>query len=261
MLPNTTESELNAALVGQSVASVGRRGKYLLIGFEDDHWLAVHRKMSGNLILQRASEPTEVHTHLSIALDDQSDLRFIDARKFGRVYLFGASDELDDFLAERLGPDSLIDLDEKALAARLRSRKARLKPLLLDQSFLAGVGNLYADEALWEARLHPLRSADSLSVREAYRLARAIRQVLTAAIERRGTSFSTYRDSEGQPGENQDFLNVYGREGQPCPRCGAPIRRLVIGQRSAFYCPRDQRLPRNGASARPPGASGSAIPT
>ena len=223
--------------------------------------------MSGNLILLGASEPVEPHTHLRVALEDDLELRFVDARKFGRVYLFGSSDELDDFLAERLGPDSLVELDEKGLAARLRGRKARLKPLLLDQSFLAGVGNLYADEALWESRLHPLRSADSLSVREAYRLARAIRRVLTAAIERRGTSFSTYRDSEGQPGENQDFLNVYGREGQPCPRCGTPIRRIVIGQRSAFFCPRDQRAaPRHrkrpvGRTSTRPAAFESAIPT
>jgi formamidopyrimidine-DNA glycosylase len=253
MLPNTSEEDLNSALSGRTVASVGRRGKYLLVGFDDDRWLAIHRKMSGNLILQPASEPTELHTHLSIALDDQTELRFVDPRKFGRVYLFGSSDELDDFLAERLGPDSLVELDEKLLASKLRGRKARLKPLLLDQSFLAGVGNLYADEALWEARLHPLRSADSLSTREVRRLARAIQHVLSTAIERRGTSFSTYRDSDGQPGENQDFLNVYGREGQPCPRCGTPIRRIVIGQRSSFFCPRDQRLP------TPPKASESAI--
>ncbi|TME99083.1 MAG: bifunctional DNA-formamidopyrimidine glycosylase/DNA-(apurinic or apyrimidinic site) lyase [Chloroflexi bacterium] len=223
MLPNTSEEELNSSLSSRRVVSVGRRGKYLLVGFDDDRWLAIHRKMSGNLILQPAADPTEPHTHL------------------GRVYLFGSSDELDDFLAERLGPDSLIELDEKVLASKLRGRKARLKPLLLDQSFVAGVGNLYADEALWEARLHPLRSADSLSAREVRRLAQAIKHVLSTAIERRGTSFSTYRDSDGLPGENQDFLSVYGREGQPCPRCGTPISRIMIGQRSSYFCPRDQK--------------------
>jgi formamidopyrimidine-DNA glycosylase len=113
--------------------------------------------------------------------------------------------------------------------------------LLLDQSFLAGVGNLYADEALWEARLHPLRPANSLSNREVKRLAAAITHVLTLGIERRGTSFSSYRDSDGTPGENQEFLNAYGREGQPCPRCGRPIRRIVIGQRSSYFCSRCQK--------------------
>jgi len=241
MLPNTTEEDLRSALVGRRVASVDRRGKYLLIGFDDDQWLAVHRKMSGNLLLQDSDVPPERHTHLSIQLDNGQRLRFVDARKFGRVYLFRLREQLDDFLAERLGPDSLVDLDEGVLAAKLRGRKARLKPLLLDQAFLAGVGNLYADEALWAARLHPLRTADSLSPAEVRRLAQAIKQVLVMGIERRGTSFSTYRDSDGSAGENQDHLNVYGREGQPCPRCSTPIRRILIGQRSSYFCPRDQR--------------------
>jgi formamidopyrimidine-DNA glycosylase len=240
MLPNTSEAELQLALSGRQVRTVERRGKYLLVGFDDDQWLAVHRKMSGNLLLQKADIPAQRHTHLSIQLDDGEQLRFVDARKFGRVYLFRSRDQLDDFLAERLGPDSLIDLDEAVLAAKLHGRKARLKSLLLDQAFLAGVGNLYADEALWAARLNPLRTADSLSRREVNRLARAIKQVLVMGIERRGTSFSTYRDSDGSAGENQEFLNVYGREGQPCLRCGTPIRRILIGQRSSYFCPRCQ---------------------
>jgi formamidopyrimidine-DNA glycosylase len=242
MLPNTTEQDLQEALGGHCVSTVDRRGKYLLVGLDDDTWLIVHRKMSGNLLLLPSESPLERHTHLVIGLDDGQQLRFVDARKFGRVYLFHSRDELTDFLAERLGPDSLNELDEALLAAKLKKRKGRIKSLLLDQAFLAGVGNLYADEALWEARLHPLRTADSLSTREVYRLARAIKLVLTMGIERRGTSFSTYLDSDGTAGENQEFLNAYGREGQPCPRCGALIKRIVIGQRSAFFCPREQKL-------------------
>jgi formamidopyrimidine-DNA glycosylase len=169
-------------------------------------------------------------------LDDATDLRVVDTRKFGRVYLFRSRLELDEFLAERLGPDSLLELDEFVLAEKLRRRKGRIKPLLLDQAFLAGVGNLYADEALWEARIHPMRAANELSDHETRRLARAIRNVLVTAIDRRGTSFSTYRDSDGSAGENQDHLNVYGREGQPCPRCGCPISRILIGQRSSHFC-------------------------
>jgi formamidopyrimidine-DNA glycosylase len=256
MLPNSSETELQLALSGREVQTIERRGKYLLIGFDDDHWLGVHRKMSGNLLMQSAEAPAPRHTHLSIELDNGEALRFVDARKFGRVYLFRAGDERDDFLAERLGPDSLVDLDAGVLAAKLRGRKGRLKPLLLDQAFLAGVGNLYADEALWEARLHPLRSADSLSRAEVARLARAIKQVLVLAIERRGTSLSTYRDADGTAGENQDHLNVYGREGLPCPRCGAPIRRMVIGARSSYFCPREQR-----ESVRRRATSGSASPS
>jgi len=244
MLPNTTEADLQASLVGEHVISVGRRGKYLLVEFDGETWAAFHRKMSGNLLLERATLPRERHTHLVLTLDDGNELRFVDARKFGRVYLFRSNVELNDFLSERLGPDSLNELDPAILASKLRGRKGRIKSLLLDQAFLAGVGNLYADEALWQARVHPLRTADSLTKAEVRRLAEAIKLVLVLGIERRGTSFSTYRDSDGTPGENQDHLNVYGRKGQPCPRCGTTIRRLQIGQRSSHLCPRCQRSPK-----------------
>jgi formamidopyrimidine-DNA glycosylase len=243
MLPNTSETDLQDALIGRQVTGVDRRGKYLLVSFEGDAWLSIHRKMSGNLLLVHGATALEPHTHLVLGLDDGQELRFVDARKFGRVYLFRSAEQLHDFLAERLGPDSLNDLDETVLAAKLRGRKGRIKSLLLDQAFVAGVGNLYADEALWQARVHPLRSADSLSGREVRRLAQAIKQVLVLGIERRGTSFSTYLDADGTPGENQEFLNAYGREGQACPRCGAPIHRILIGQRSSHFCPRCQRAP------------------
>jgi formamidopyrimidine-DNA glycosylase len=241
MLPNTTEDELNSALRGKRVVSVDRRGKYLLIGFEDDTWVVIHRKMSGNLLLQERATALAPHTHVVMQLETGTQLRFVDARKFGRVYLFHSTVELDEFLAERLGPDSLLDLDPKLLAQKLRGRSGRIKSLLLDQAFIAGVGNLYADEALWEARIHPLRSADSLSSREVRRLAEAIKHVLVLGIERHGTSFSTYLNSDGTQGENQEYLNVYGREGQPCPRCGTLIKRITIGQRSAHFCPHCQR--------------------
>jgi formamidopyrimidine-DNA glycosylase len=241
MLPNSSEAELAAALTGLSVVVVDRRGKYLLIGFDDDLWVAVHRKMSGNLLLEPASSARQLHTHLEIEFDDGNALRFVDARKFGRVYLFHSLGELDAFVAARLGPEPLGDFE---LATLIRGRRGRIKSLLLDQAFLAGVGNLYADEALWQARIHPLRSADSLSSREIRRLGEAIKQVLTVAIERRGTSFSTYRDSDGTPGDNQVFLNVYGRESHACPRCGKPIRRILIGARSAHFCPNCQKLRR-----------------
>jgi formamidopyrimidine-DNA glycosylase len=248
MLPQTSEADLRDALIGRRVVSVGRKGKYLLIEFDGDYWVSVHRKMSGNVLLRDPSTPSELHTHLEVGFDDRSRLRFIDPRKFGRVYLFHSSDEMADFLAERLGPDSLLELDASSLGKKLRRRKGRIKSLLLDQSFVAGVGNLYADEALWLARIHPLRSGDSLSKREVIALAEAIHQVLSEAIERRGTSFSDYRDAEGEPGENQDFLSAYGREGQPCPRCGTTLRRILIGQRSSTFCPREQRLTRRAAS-------------
>jgi formamidopyrimidine-DNA glycosylase len=242
MLPQTSEDEIRAVLTGLAVTVVDRRGKYLLIGFEDDRWLGLHRKMSGNVLLRAAASPFEPHTHFEMGFDDGTLLRFVDARKFGRVYLFRSVAERETFVAERLGPEPLTELDAKSLARMLRGRRGRIKSLLLDQAFLAGVGNLYADEALWAARVHPLRTADSLSTREINRLAAAIKQVLVLGIERRGTSFSNYRDADDTPGENQSFLNVYGRESQPCPRCGRPIRRILIGARSAHFCPHCQRL-------------------
>ena len=242
MLPTSTEAELQAIVPGLAVKTVDRRGKYLLIELEQDQWLVIHRKMSGNVFLRSADAPPETHTHLEIGFDDGVLLRFVDPRKFGRVYLFRSTVELNEFLAERLGPDSLVDLDAAVLATKLRGRTGRIKSLLLDQAFLAGIGNLYADEALWEARLHPLRSADSLSKGEVRRLAAAIKQVLVRGIERNGTSFSaTYRDVDDRPGENQSFLNAYGRESEPCPRCGRPISRILVGSRSSYFCPHCQK--------------------
>ena len=243
MLPNSSEAELAHALDGLRVEAVDRRGKYVLLAFEQDHWLTIHRKMSGNILLREADAAPELHTHLEIGFDNRSVLRFVDARKFGRVNLFTSSAGLREFLSDRLGPDSLVDLDAAVLADRLRGRRGRIKPLLLDQAFVAGIGNLYADEALWAARIHPLRAAESLSKVEVRRLAQAIQQVLAAAIDRRGTSFSSsYRDADGLPGENQEFLSAYGRADRPCPRCGKPISRMLIGQRSSHFCAKCQPL-------------------
>ncbi|GAC1313145.1 MAG: bifunctional DNA-formamidopyrimidine glycosylase/DNA-(apurinic or apyrimidinic site) lyase [Chloroflexota bacterium] len=243
MLPNATEADLQAALAGHTVTEVDRRGKYLLIGFDTGAWVSVHRKMSGNLLLQPADSPRPLHTHLEVEFDNGTRLRFVDPRKFGRVHLFLSAAERHAFLAERLGPDSLLEIDARVLRERFRARRARVKSLLLDQVFVAGVGNLYADEALWGARIHPLRSGDSLTAAEVRRLAESLQHVLRNAIERRGTSFDgAYRDIEGSMGENQDFLNAYGRVGAPCPRCGRPIHRILIGQRSSHFCAHCQRL-------------------
>jgi formamidopyrimidine-DNA glycosylase len=242
MVPNSSEADLQNGLIGLRVTGIDRRGKYVLVQFEQDRWLGIHRKMSGNVLLRTVDAPPEAHTHLEIAFDDGTLLRFVDPRKFGRVYLFNSTVELDEFLGERLGPDSLVDLDRAVLTQKLHGRKARIKTLLLDQAFMAGIGNLYADEALWEARLHPLRPADSLSGEDIDGLAMAIKSVLEQAIARRGTSFSDYRDADGSPGENQEFLNVYGRAAQPCPRCGGPISRILVAQRSSHFCGKCQKL-------------------
>ena len=243
MAPNATLETLATPAVGRTIESVTRRGKYVIVGLSGEAYLVLHRKMSGNLVLRTTDLPVAAHTHLTVTFDDGWRLDFVDPRKFGRIYLFLGRDALDTFLDERLGPEPL-EIEPPELDALLEKRRGRLKALLLDQSFLAGIGNLYADEILWEARLHPERSVESLSARERGRLHTAIQHILSTAIERRGTSFSDYVDAEGAPGSNQEFLQVYGRAGRPCPRdaCGRPIVRLVVAQRGTWLCTTCQPL-------------------
>jgi formamidopyrimidine-DNA glycosylase len=243
MAPNASADLLREAMVGNMVASVERRGKYVIVGLTGGVSLLFHRKMTGNLVVRSGDAPMSPHTHLTIAFDDASRLDFVDPRKFGRIYLFLDEAQRDAFLAERLGPEPL-EIERAELAHLLAQRRGRLKSLLLDQRFLAGIGNLYADEILWESRLHPERSADSLTPREVARLHAAIQSILALAIERRGTSLNDYVDASGEPGDNQNHLQVYGRAGQPCtrPGCGREIVRLLIAQRGTWLCLRCQRL-------------------
>jgi formamidopyrimidine-DNA glycosylase len=237
MAPNTTLATLAATVVGRRIESISRRGKYVVVGLAGEAFLVLHRKMSGNLVLRTVDLPTVAHTHLTVTFDDGWRLDFVDPRKFGRMYLFLGRDALDEFLNDRLGPEPL-EIARHEFDRRLERRRGRLKALLLDQGFLAGIGNLYADEILWEARLHPERPVESLKPRERGRLHEAIQGVLTAAIERRGTSLSDYVDASGEQGTNQDYLQVYGRAGQPCTRqrCVKPIVRQVVAQRGTWLC-------------------------
>jgi formamidopyrimidine-DNA glycosylase len=245
MAPNASAELLREALIGTTVETVGRRGKYVIAGVTSGVSVLFHRKMTGNLVIRPGDTVPVPHTHLTIRFDDGSRLDFVDPRKFGRIYLFRDDAARDAFLAERLGPEPL-EIERTALARLLTARRGRLKSLLLDQRFLAGIGNLYADEILWEARLHPERAADSLTSAEVARLHRAIQSILTVAIERRGTSLNDYVDALGEPGDNQNHLQAYGRAGLPCtrPECGQPIVRLLIAQRGTWLCPRCQRARR-----------------
>lgn len=234
-LPRNTPAALDARLAGQSVRSVDRRGKYLVFQLSEDV-LLVHLKMSGRLQLVPATDPPNPYAHVVLRLAGGQELRFHDPRKFGRVYLLADPAPL----VGRLGPEPLDPaFDVSALAARLAGRRARLKPLLLDQRFVAGLGNIYVDESLWTASLHPLRAANTLLPPDVARLHGAIRGVLRRAVAARGTSFSAhgYRDLTGNRGEMQGSLAVFGRAGQPCPRCGTGIRKTVVGGRGTHYCP------------------------
>lgn len=238
MAPNATLPTLAQAAVGRTIETVTRRGKYVVVGLSGDTFLVLHRKMSGNLILKTVDLEAAPHTHLTVTLDDGWRIDFVDPRKFGRIYLFLGRDALDEFLEERLGPEPL-EIELQQFDQMLEGRRGRLKSLLLDQAFLAGIGNLYADEILWDAQLHPQRSAESLTAPERSRLHASIQQVLEAAIERRGTSLSDYVDASGEQGTNQEHLQVYGRHGMPCGRdgCQESIVRMVVAQRGTWFCP------------------------
>jgi formamidopyrimidine-DNA glycosylase len=234
--PSANEFERHIA--GRRIESVSRRGKYVVAEL-DRGFLLIHLKMSGRLRIGSGWEPPDRHTRILFNLDDGRQLRFQDARKFGRVYL------VDDpaQVVGKLGPEPLAaDFTLDSFRRLLARRSGRLKPLLLNQAFLAGLGNIYADEALFAAHLHPLRQVDSLLPEEQAHLYESIRTVLSQAITGRGTTLDDYgyTDADGQAGTYQEQIAVYGRKGEPCLRCGAPIERIVIGGRSSHFCRRCQ---------------------
>lgn len=226
----------------RTVAGVRRRGKFLVLDLAGGGHLLIHLRMSGRLHWVPRDARRERHEHVALGFADGSELRLHDPRKFGRIYL---TSEAETLLA-RLGPEPLDPaFTVEDLHALLKSRQRQLKPLLLDQRFIAGVGNIYADEALWEARLHPQRRSDSLSRREAAALHAAIRRVLRRGLKNLGTSLGTgeanFYSVGRRRGRNRDELKVFRRTGEPCPVCGAAIRRIIVGQRSTHLCPRCQR--------------------
>jgi formamidopyrimidine-DNA glycosylase len=228
----------NAASAGRRVGGVERRGKWILIRLDDDKTLVVHLGMTGQLTVGPAEAPIADHTHLIFSLDGgERELRFRDIRRFGSVTLFDGPQVLDDFFVRSgLGPEP-FDLPKKYWRERLRATRRNLKAVLLDQGVVAGVGNIYADESLFQARLHPARPARDLDDAESERLRRAVAAVLRRAIERRGSSIRDYVGGSGLRGEYQNEFRVYGRTGEPCPRCGAAIACLRLAGRSSHFCP------------------------
>jgi formamidopyrimidine-DNA glycosylase len=229
-------------LTDQTVAGVERRGKWLVIALDGGDTLLVHLRMSGRLVLESETCLDDRHLRVLLFLDGGQRLRFSDPRKFGRLVL---TPDPQEVLGE-LGPEPLgDDLTPERLGEMLALRRGRIKPLLLNQRFLAGLGNIYADEALWRAGVHPLRQADTLNPAEVRRLHRAIRSVLQAAIASGGTTLPdrTYQQADGRAGEFAGRLAVYGRAGHPCSRCGATVERIRVGQRGTHFCPLCQTLP------------------
>ncbi len=239
---------LAQGLPGRLVVAVGRRGKYLVGELDDGALVVVHLRMSGQLRYGPATEPTLAHTHVVVVLDGGDELRFVDPRTFGEVFITRPERlerEVPDLIA--LGPDALTDLASGPdVAQALGGRRRQLKALLTDQRVVAGIGNIYADEILHRAGLHPERRADSLRRTDFVRLQAAMVAVLSEAIEHRGSSLSDeqYVDLAGRPGGFQVRHRVHARAGQPCPTCGTAIVRGRSAGRSTYWCPRCQRRPR-----------------
>jgi formamidopyrimidine-DNA glycosylase len=203
--------------------------------------LLVHLGMTGNLAPHFAKQPLAKHTHATFVLDDGRELRYTDARRFGRMaYLAG-----DTLGAElrRFGADPL-EVSAEEFARRIRGSRARIKALLLDQSVLRGVGNIYADESLWSARIHPARSGEKLEPEEVETLRKGLQKILRKAIQMRGSSIADFVDAEGIAGDYQQHHKAYGREGKKCFRCGSAIQRIIVAGRSSYFCPVCQRAPR-----------------
>jgi formamidopyrimidine-DNA glycosylase len=240
----------DAAIRGRTIVATSRRAKLVVLDLDDGSAITIHLKMTGQLFVVHRDRPDDPYVREVIAFDDGRELRFRDIRKFGRIGLARRDGPGGDLRGELggqkgfkgFGPEPLdASFTARAFRKGIRGRRGRLKPLLLDQSFIAGIGNIYADEALWAARLHPLRSASSLRPADEGRLYRAIRGILAEAVERRGSSIDDYTAPDGD-GSMQERLNVYQRAGEPCPRCGRPIRRIMVGGRATHFCSWCQRL-------------------
>ena len=220
-------------VVGSKIREIGRRGKYLVIGLGTKGYLVIHFGMTGRLLLVAKDEPVARHTHAVIDLEGGCQLRYQDPRRFGGLSFMR---DIESFF-RCLGPEPLDpSFGVQELSRRVKGRAAPVKSVLLDQKVVAGIGNIYADEVLFTAGIHPARKACELSEDELVRLHAAIKEIITRAVESRGTTFRDYRDGLNHPGQFQTQLSVYGRAGQPCSKCGGPIERMVIGGRSTHYC-------------------------
>jgi formamidopyrimidine-DNA glycosylase len=236
-------AEVAAELSGERVAALDRRGKYLIVRFESGRSLLIHLRMTGSFRhAPRDSLDGDPHTRAVVRLEDGSDVVYRDVRRFG-TWLLLEPPELDPYLAERLGAEPLErTFTPKRLAAALAGRRAPLKAALLDQRTLAGLGNIYVDEALWRARLHPLVPAGEVTDEAHLRaLTRAIKDALRAGIARQGATLRDYAQPDGSRGRMQTEFKVYGRDGEPCDRCGTPIEKIRVAGRGTWFCPVCQR--------------------
>jgi formamidopyrimidine-DNA glycosylase len=233
--------EVEARLTGQRVETVLRRGKYLIFELSSGDHLLVHLRMTGSFRYGGTDLSADPYVRAVVRLDDGSDVAYRDVRRFG-TWLVIEGDDLGDYLATRLGPEPFAaTFTAASLAASLAGRRAPVKAVLLDQRTVAGIGNIYADEALWRARVAPERAGLTLDAAEVKALHRGVRAALRAGIDRQGATLRDYRDPSGASGTMQDEFRVYGRDGAPCPRCRTTITKTRIGGRGTWFCPACQR--------------------
>jgi formamidopyrimidine-DNA glycosylase len=237
------------ALRGRRIERLGRRGKYLIVSVEDDVHLVMHLRMTGNLLL-RDDDEEPAHLRVVVELDSGQRLLFVDVRRFGTGDVLLGSDALAEFFASRLGVEPLSpDFTAEALRALARGRTQPVKAFLLTQERVAGVGNIYADEALFRAKIHPLRPVGTLKRAQLEALRDAVVDTLELGIDAKGASIDDYRHIDGAQGSFQDRFLVHTREGEPCPRCGTPIQKLRAAGRGTYVCPSCQRRPQAAATA------------
>lgn len=242
VVAHPTVDEFCRCLAGRIFDSISRRGKYPMIMLKGGDRIIIHLRMTGCLLVTPPDYPEEKHTHIIFRLSGGTELRFSDTRRFGRFWLLrqGEADRYSG--VEKLGREPLApDFTADYLVDRLSRRKKAIKECLLDQGVIAGIGNIYSDEILFAARIHPARPANSLTADEWKRLAAAIPERLTFFIEKNKTTPEKYLETKGQDYRNTPFLRVYGHGGEPCPACGEPLCRIVIGGRSSVYCPSCQQ--------------------
>lgn len=238
---------LERDLPGSRIGEVRRHGKFIVVNLDKrsgdapESSLLIHLGMTGQILISPPEAPVAPHTHVFLGLDDGREFRYVDIRRFGQMRLLAGGPQGGGL--EKLGLDAL-EATRDQFSSLVRSRRARIKALLLDQSVLRGMGNIYTDESLWRARIHPARLGTSLKDAEIRALYRAMRDVLNEAIRLRGSSISDYVDSEGRSGEFQLRHRVYQRLGKKCFRGDGVIRRTIVAGRSSYFCPRCQRAPR-----------------
>ena len=238
--------EVAQAVEGRRIERLDRRGKWLICELADEVHLIMHLRMTGNLLLVPPGETERRFLRVRMDLDDGRHLLFCDARRFGTGIVLLGAHAVEDWFAGRVGIEPLgPDFTAEALRAMASGRRAPVKAFLLAQERVAGVGNIYADEALWRAKIHPLRPVGTLKRPQLEALRTAVIEVLHAGIAAQGATIDDYRDASGAEGAFQDEFRAYGREGEPCPRCGARIRKIRAAGRGTYFCPREQRLPRS----------------